>query len=112
VATPSTITRRSVGSTRTTRPSRPRSLPEITRTVSSFLMSTPGIVTAPPSARPLALQDLRCEGDDLHIALVPGPPGHRPEDPRPPRVPRIGRQQDHRVVVEPDVRAVGPPTLL
>src|SRR5207342_3586943 len=42
-ATPSTMTRPSLGSTRTTRPSLPRSLPCSTFTMSSFLMSTPGI---------------------------------------------------------------------
>src|SRR5207248_11621084 len=42
-ATPSTITRPSFGSTFTTRPVRPRSLPLITLTSSSFLISTPGI---------------------------------------------------------------------
>src|SRR5919106_323571 len=107
-ATPSTITRPSRGSTRTTRPSRPRSLPEITRTVSSFLMSTPGMRprSPPPS------QHLRRQRHDLHVPLVAELTGDGPEDPGAPGVPGVRREEHHGVVVEADVRAVGSPPLL
>src|SRR5436190_14674502 len=48
-AAPSTMMRPSRGMTCTTRPVWPRSLPDITITLSSFLMSTPGIARAPPA---------------------------------------------------------------
>src|SRR5439155_15369530 len=57
------------------------------------------------------LQHLRRERDDLHEPFLTELPRHRPEDAGPPRVLLLVDQHD-RVVVELDVGAVLPPTLL
>src|SRR3990172_6148555 len=91
---PVTITRLSFGMTRRTVPLLPRSLPFVTRTVSSLWMRC-------------ILQHLRRQGDDLHEVALPKLAGNRPEDARALGVGRVG--QDHRgVVIEPDVGAVVP----
>src|SRR6185436_13753622 len=100
-ATPSTMTRPSMGSTFTTRPRFPRSLPEMTCTSSFFLMLTVAIW----------LQHLRSQRDDLHEPLLAELPGHRPEDPRSTGVALLV-DQHHGVVVEADVGAIGPAPLL
>src|SRR5581483_5767865 len=52
------------------------------------------------------------ERDDLHEPLLAQLAGHGAEDSGPARVAGIRREQDHRVVVEADVRPVRPPPLL
>src|SRR5262245_36522523 len=101
IAAPSTNTRLSRGSTRITRPVWPALLPVTTFTVSSLWMFTPGMS-----------QHLRSQRDDLHEASLAKLPRHRPEDAGPARVLRVGRQDHDRVVVEPDVGAVGATALL
>src|SRR3990170_8197518 len=66
---PVTITRLSFGMTTRTAPLLPRSLPFITRTVSSLRIRS-------------ILQHLRRQGDDLHEVALPQLAGDRPEDAR------------------------------
>src|SRR5919199_6025146 len=74
--------------------------PEITWTVSPFLI------------RSFAISEhLRSQRNDLHELLVAHFAPHRPEDAGPPRVPVVA-QDDGRVLVEADVRAVGATPLL
>src|SRR5215211_6824186 len=73
----------------------------MTLTVSSLWMFTPGMS-----------QHLRGERDDLHEATFAELARDRAEDARAARVLRVGRQDHDRVVVEADVRAVGPAALL
>src|SRR2546421_10918082 len=78
-------------------PLAPRSLPAMTTTVSPFLTFTS--------------HHLRGQRDDLHVALPPQLPPDRAEDTRTARVAALF--DDHGgVLVELDVRAVGPPLLL
>src|SRR3954452_3213091 len=58
------------------------------------------------------LQHLRSERDDLHEALLAELTRNRPEDAGAARVPGVGREDHDRVVVEADVRAVGPAAFL
>src|SRR3990170_6378799 len=95
---PVTMTRLSFGITRRTLPLLPRSLPFITRTVSSLRIRR-------------ILQHLRRQGDDLHEVALPQLTGDGPEDSRTLGV--EGVRQDHGcVVIEPDVGAVAPPVRL
>src|SRR5713101_2651892 len=57
------------------------------------------------------LKHLRRKGNDLHEALLPQFPGHRPEDAGAAGVVLVV-DDDHGVVVEADVAAVGAPLLL
>src|ERR1700757_3756553 len=91
---PSTYKRSFLGSTRSTLPRLPRSLPLITITWSSVLIRA-GISS----------QHLGGQRDDLHEVAVAQLPGHRPEDARPARV-VLGVDQHRRVLVEGDVGAV------
>src|SRR5439155_426626 len=101
------MTRFSRGSTFTTRPRFPRSLPAMTWTSSFFLTSTAFMI------RPChgTSQHLRRERDDLPEPLLPQLPSNRPEDAGPPRV-LLLVDQHHRVVVELDVRTVRAAALL
>src|SRR5207245_3790949 len=101
-ATPSTMPLPLSGSTFTTRPRFPRSLPAITWTSSFLCTST--------DCR-MGLQHLRGERDDLHEPLLPQLPGHGPEDARPSGVSLLV-DEHHGVLVELDIRAVGPAALL
>src|SRR6266702_7056633 len=79
-------------------PLAPLSLPAMTTTVSPFLTF-------------MALHHLRRQRDDFHVALPPQLPPDRAEDTRTARVAALF--DDHGgVLVELDVRAVGPPLLL
>src|SRR6185436_1990160 len=84
-----------------TRPVWPALLPVTTFTVSSLWMFTPDMS-----------QHLRGERDDLHEATFAELTRDGSEDACPARVLRVGRQDHHRVVVEPDVRAVLSASLL
>src|SRR5262245_56927393 len=96
---PSRYRRSRRGSTRSTLPRLPRSLPPMTITSSPVLIRA-GMFSGPPSS-----QHLRCERDDLHEVAIAELPGHRAEDSGPPRVVLIVDQ--HRgVLVECDVGAV------
>src|SRR3954451_3615007 len=99
--TPSTTTRSFLGSTRSTLPVLPRSLPLMTMTSSSRRIFT----------EPAILEHLRGERDDLHVVAVAQLAGHRPEDARAARVAR-GVDDHGRVLVEGDVGAVLAPELL
>src|SRR4051812_38134921 len=100
--TPSTTTRCSSRSTWITLPSAPLSLPAITLTVSPFLI----FIECFPISK-----HLRSQRDDLHEPLVAQLAAHGAEDARAARLAVLA--QDHRgVLVELDVRAVGPPALL
>src|SRR3954468_4483382 len=99
--TPSTTTRSFLGSTRSTLPVLPRSLPLMTMTSSSRRISP----------APAILEPLRGERDDLHVVAVAQLAGHRPEDARAARVAR-GVDDHGGVLVEGDVRAVVAPELL
>src|SRR3990167_3557006 len=91
---PSTITLPSPGSTRCTLPLLPRSLPVFTSMVSLCRMWR------------AMLDHLRRQGYDTHVVLVPQLSGHRPKDPRSPWVVLV-REEHGRVVIEPDVCAIG-----
>src|SRR2546430_5105995 len=81
-----------------TLPLSPRSLPATTTTVSPFFTF-------------MASHHLRGERDDLHVALPSQLPPDRAEDTRATRIAAL--LDDHGgVLVELDVRAVGPPPLL
>src|SRR3954468_21801450 len=99
--TPSTTTRSFLGSTRSTLPVLPRSLPLMTMTSSSRRIFT----------EPAILEHLRGERDDLHVVADAQLAGHRPEDARAARVAR-GVDDHGRVLVEGDVGAVLAPELL
>src|SRR5215211_730732 len=90
---PSTKTRWFLGSVRSTRPVLPRSLPDITLTVSSLRIL---IATS---------EHLRGERDDLHEVAVAELAGHRAEDARAAGV-VLGVDEDGCVLVEGDVGAV------
>src|SRR5947207_2727878 len=101
--TPCTMTRFSVGRTRSTSPWRPLSRPLITTTVSPFLIFIFGI------ARPL--EDLGRQRDDPHEPAGAQFAGHRPEDAGADRLALVADQ--HRgVAVETDRAAIGAPDLL
>src|SRR5215210_3768641 len=97
--TPSTTTRWRTGSTRSTRPVLPRSLPEMTFTLSSLRIFN------------ASSEHLRGERDNLHEVAIAQLPGHGPEDARAARV--VGGVEQHGgVLVEGDVGAVVAPELL
>src|SRR5262245_1734379 len=97
IPTPSTITRPSSGSTRSTRPSLPRSLPEITRTRSSRLMSTVGIYSTSGASEMIFMKSFS------RSSRATGPKM---------RVSGVVRLVAYGVVVEADVRAGGLAALL
>src|SRR5256885_10091343 len=78
-------------------PLAPLSLPAMTTTVSPFLTFTS--------------HHLRSQRDDLHVALPPQLAPDRAEDARTARIAAL-LDDDGGVLVELDVRAVGPPLLL
>src|SRR5215212_1198260 len=100
--TPSTTTRCSSRSTWITLPSAPLSLPAITLTVSPFLIFMERF--------PIS-EHLRRQRDDLHEPLVAQLAPDRAEDARAARL-AVLPQDDRGVLVELDVRAVGPAALL
>src|SRR3954447_3762663 len=98
---PSTNTRCLFGSTLSTVPVLPLSLPDMTFTVSPLRILMPA----------MALKHLRGEGDDLHEVAVAQLARHGPEDAGAARV--VGGVDDHGgVLVEGDVGAVLAPELL
>src|SRR5215831_18029438 len=116
----STVARFFSGMTRSNLPVLPRSLPEMTRTVSPFLRRvgiragrTPlpaRLFAAALIARNLS-NDLGREGDDLHESLRPQLARHRTEDAGADGLALVV-DQHRRVVVEADVGAVGSADLL
>src|SRR5205085_5160223 len=101
--TPCTISRLSLGKTRSTSPLLPLSRPLITTTVSPFLIFIFGMVTAS--------QHLGGQRDDLHEPAGAQFARHRPEDAGPDRL-ALPADQHRRVAVEADRAAVGAPDLL
>src|SRR3954451_20639594 len=98
---PSTNTRCLFGSTVSTVPVLPLSLPDMTFTVSPLRILKPA----------MALKHLRSQRDDLHEVAVAQLARHRPEDAGAARV--VGGVDDHGgVLVESDVGAVLAPNLL
>src|SRR3954464_9140720 len=97
--TPSTQTFCCLGATRITRPVLPRSLPEMTLTVSSLRILMP------------MSEDLGGQGDDLHEVALAQLAGHRPEDAGAAGVVG-GVDEDGGVLIEADVGAVVAPELL
>src|SRR2546425_6848320 len=91
---PSTKSRLLRGSTRSTRPCLPESLPDITWTVSPLRI-----------LRAMTSEHLRCQGDDLHEVALAKLARDRAEDARAPRVVRVV-DQHCGVLVEGDVRPV------
>src|SRR5688572_11938611 len=92
--TPSTTTRFLSGSTDSTRPFLPRSLPARTMTWSFLRIDIP-----------MVLQHLWSERDDLHEAALAQLAGHRPEDARADRLALVV-DQHRRIAVEADIAAV------
>src|SRR5579859_438737 len=97
-----TITRFLAGSTRSTSPRLPRSFPAMTSTVSPFLIF---MANSP-------LNNFRRQRHDLHKALFAQLARHRAEDARALGVFAVFVQNNRRIVVKTDVRAVVAPRLL
>src|SRR3972149_4735741 len=90
------------GSTLSTLPVLPRSLPAMTLTVSPFFIFRPAAIF---------LKDLRGQRDHLHEIPVPQLPAHGAEDARTTRVPG-GVDEHGGVFVKGDIGAVVAPQLL
>src|SRR3954451_16542601 len=108
--TPSTINRFLSGSTRSTRPRLPRSLPVITSTL-SFLRIGVAKLDISLSRRAGALQDLRRERNDLHEPALAQFAGDGTEHAGADGLVLIVDQHG-RVAIEADVAAVAPALLL
>src|SRR5262245_26996292 len=104
--TPSTISRFFSGTTRSTRPRLPRSLPVITRTLSFFRIGVANLDISFP-----ALQHFGRQRNDLHEPPLAQLARHRTEHARADRLALIVDEHGG-VAIEPDVAAVAPALLL
>src|ERR1700726_1142377 len=114
--TPRTATRCCSGSTRSTTPRLPLSLPPMTSTLSPLRMSSGrrcppaqpsrmSVERCLPSTLVAISDHLRGEADDLHEVALAQLASHRAEDARAARV-VLGRDQHRGILVEADVAAV------
>src|SRR5579872_3116236 len=109
--TPLTTTLCLSGRVRSTSPCLPLSLPATTITGSPGARSSQRRLGCSLFLSMCFLENLWCEGDDLHEVALAQLAGDRTEDTSPPRVVGLG-QQDRGVLVEPDQRPVRPLVLL
>src|SRR5579872_1879825 len=109
--TPLTTTLCLSGRVRSTSPCLPLSLPATTITGSPGARSSQRRLGCSLFLSMCFLENLWCEGDDLHEVALAQLAGDRTEDTSPPRVVGLG-QQYRGVLVEPDQRPVRPLVLL
>src|SRR5688500_18374137 len=94
------------GITRSTRPRLPRSFPATTASASPFRTCAIAIAVLGMTS-----DDFGGQRDDLRELLVAKLPRHGTEDAGPDGI-VVGLEEDHRVLVEADIRAVLAPDLL